>query len=239
MPMREYPPPEDPRNLRRLRDSISPRFTLHVDRIPQAQFFAAGEDRNDHDIIAKEKFFGHQQTTSINETPLTTAAQALDNTVSSIVARRNLCRLVAIIIALVIVAALAIVLAAVRNRTGIAVVSVYTTEDAAVDRDYVVDEYMARTAPVVIAIAAGSRDLSVIFGVKVLDTHGAKTAGVPQLNQYCSVPTTRAFTLCFCQRYLLELNNLIRRGKSTTAVDVGRPATLLEGYGVLAHVLPL
>lgn len=82
--------------------------------------------------------------------------------------RANLLRLLACIVALVLVTRLVLILTAVRDRASIAIVCVDAAEHATVPGEDVVDDDVA-SAAVAAAVAAGSHYLAVVGCVEVLD----------------------------------------------------------------------
>ena len=115
----------------------------------------------------------------------------------------NLAGLLAAAVARVAVAVLALVLAAVGDRAGIAVVGVDAAQHAAIDSHDVVHDNVARAA-VVGAVAAAAHDLAVVVDVEVLDVDGPEA---------------------------VELDDLVVGVESAAADDVGGAAGLLEGAG--------
>lgn len=86
--------------------------------------------------------------------------------------RADLLRLLARVVALILVARLVLILAAIRDRASVAVVCVDAAEHAAVAGDYVVDDDVA-SATVAAAVAAGSHYLAVVCCVEVLDVESS------------------------------------------------------------------
>lgn len=87
-------------------------------------------------------------------------------------ARADLLRLLARVVALVLVARLVLVLATIGDCASVAVVCVNTAEHAAVAGDHVVDDDVA-SAAVAAAVAAGAHDFAVVCCVEILDVEGA------------------------------------------------------------------
>ena len=101
----------------------------------------------------------------------TSSSERADLAVLIIGPRADLLRLLARIVALVLVACLVLILTAVGDRASVAVVCVNAAKHAAVTGDHVVDYDVASTA-VAAAVAAGSHDFAVVCCVEVLDVEG-------------------------------------------------------------------
>lgn len=84
----------------------------------------------------------------------------------------DLLRLLARVVALVLVARLVLVLTAVGDCASVAVVGIDAAEHAAVAGDHVVDDDVA-SAAVAAAVAAGAYDFAVVCCVEVFDVEGS------------------------------------------------------------------
>jgi hypothetical protein len=102
----------------------------------------------------------------------TSSSECADLAVLFIGPRADLLRLLARVVALVLVARLVLVLTAVGDRAGVAVVCVNTAEHAAVAGEDVVYDDVA-SAAIATAVAAGSHDFAVVCCVEVLDVEGS------------------------------------------------------------------
>lgn len=94
--------------------------------------------------------------------------------------RANLCRLLAAVVACKPVARLAILLAAVRNGAGIAIVGIDATQNTPVDGDDVVHNKVACPA-VVLAVAAAPGNFAIVLDIEVLDVDGPEPVELDHL----------------------------------------------------------
>lgn len=127
--------------------------------------------------------------------------EAADNAVLTIRAGRDLLRLLAGVVAGVLVADLVLVLAAVGDGARVPVVCVDAAEHAAVAGEDVVHDDVPGAA-VAAAVAAAADDLAVVLGVEVLDVERAEA---------------------------VELEDLVVGLEGAAADDVGSAAGLLDG----------
>ena len=102
----------------------------------------------------------------------TSSSKRADLAVLVIRPRADLLRLLAYVIALVLVARLVLILAAVGDCASVAIVCVNAAEHAAVTGEDVVNDDVA-SAAVAAAVATGSHDFAVVGCVEVLDVEGA------------------------------------------------------------------
>ncbi len=141
-------------------------------------------------------------------TPLARVGNASGDAVGAVGPAADLGGLSATVVARIAVAVLGVVLAAVGDDAGVAVVGVDAAQDAAVDGLNVVHDEMASPA-VVGAVAAAAGHLAVVVGVEVLDADGSEA---------------------------VELDDLVRGVERPAANDVRSAAGLLEGaLGMLAQ----